>query len=164
VQAARFSKDGRETGFAFIKAGGACGETAIIMGSPAITTIMAVTPTVVGIVERSEARKLFSNVAVSKALLRILSNKVELAVDNQELLTQPSAYARIYRVLKKCSDEGEPPLELASQAIIGRAANVSRETVSRVLKTLVARGAVMKEGRRFYVTNRNLLKELAAAS
>jgi hypothetical protein len=33
-----------------------------------------------------------------------------------------------------------------------------------VLKTLVARGAVMKEGRRFYVTNRNLLKELAAAS
>jgi CRP-like cAMP-binding protein len=166
VQASRFSEDGRETAFAFVKAGGACGETAIILGAPAITSIMAVTPTVVGIVERTEARRLFSNTAVSKALLRLLSNKVELILDNQEMLTLPSAYARIYAVivgaLKKCSDEGEPALELASQATIALAANVSRETVSRMLKALVARGAVTKEGRRFYVTSRNLFEKLAA--
>jgi hypothetical protein len=31
-----------------------------------------------------------------------------------------------------------------------------------MLKALVARGAVTKEGRRFYVTSRNLFEKLAA--
>ncbi|MDF3886725.1 Crp/Fnr family transcriptional regulator [Cupriavidus basilensis] len=168
VQALRFSEDGRETGFAFVQSGESYGETAIILGAPAIASITAITPVVVGLMERVEARRLFSDIGVSNALLRQLSNKLVRIVDNQVTLTRPSAYSRIYAVilalLKESLDEGGATLELPNQASIALAANVSRETVSRVVKTLLASGAITKEGRRFHVTDRSLIQKLAAAA
>lgn len=165
VQASRFSVDGREIGIAFFRAGESCGETAIILGAPAIVSVVAVTPAVVGLVQRAEARRLFSDVGVSKGLIRLLSKQVELVVNNHTALALPNAYSRVYAVLITVLEEssgGVKPLpEIPSQAAIALAANVSRETVSRAIKTLVGHGAIAKDGRRVRIIDRNLLQNLA---
>lgn len=166
AQAARYSEDGREVGIAFIGPGESVGEAAIVLGCPAMYSVIAVTTVIAGLVDRAEARRLFDNGCVSKALLKRLASKLELVVDNQAVLTLPSAYARIYSViltaLRDAPAEVEAQLELPTQAAIALAANVSRETVSRAMKTLVARGAIAKINGRFRLTERRVLQELAA--
>ncbi|AQV96476.1 Crp/Fnr family transcriptional regulator [Cupriavidus necator] len=168
AQAARYSEDGREFSIAFIRPGDSVGEAAIVLGCPAMCSVIAVTTVIAGLVDRAEARRLFDNSCVSKALLKRLANKLESVVDNQAALTLPSAYARTYSAilaaLRESPAEAAAQLELPPHAAIALAANVSRETVSRAMKTLVARGAIAKVSGRFRLTDRRVLHELAAES
>lgn len=168
AQSSRYSEDGREHGIAFIKPGESSGEAAILLNSRAMFSVVAVTRVLAGLVDRAEARRLFNERGVSKALLTLLASKLELVVDNQATLTLPSAYSRIYAVIQSALREGpgevEAQLELPSQAAIALAANVSRETVSRAMQILAARGAIAREGRRYRLTDRSVLRELAAQS
>lgn len=128
-------------------------------------SVVAVTKVLVGLVDRAEARRLFDDRTVTKALLNLMADKLERIVDNQTALTLPSAYSRIYAViltaLKEGPGEAGVQLELPSQTAIALAANVSRETVSRAMKTLAAHGAILKEGRSYRLTDRRALQELA---
>lgn len=131
-------------------------------------SVTAVSTVPDGLVARSEARRLFNDRGVSKGLLNLLAGKLERVVDNQTVLTLPSAYARVYAVIlttfREGADEAEPQPELLSQAAIALAANVSRETVSRALKALLEQGAIIKEGRRYRLTDWRMLRQLAADS
>ncbi|AQV96381.1 Crp/Fnr family transcriptional regulator [Cupriavidus necator] len=166
AQASRYSEDGREHGIAFIRPGHSSGEAAILLNRPAMFSVVAVTRVLAGLMERAEARRLFNERGVGKALLELLASKLEQVVDNQATLTLPSAYARIYAAilsaLRETPGEAEAQLELPSQAAIALAANVSRETVSRAMRVLAARGAIAREGRRYRLTERSVLRELAA--
>ncbi len=167
AQSSRYSEDGRELGVAFLGPGDSSGEAAILLDVPAMFSVTAVNTVLAGLVTRTEARRLFTDTAIADALLRLLAGKLELVVDNHAALTLPSAHARVYAVIlnafRSSTDEAEPP-ELPSQAAIALAANVSRETVSRALKTLVSRGAIAKAGRRYLLTDRQMLQRLAAES
>jgi CRP-like cAMP-binding protein len=168
AQAVRYSEDGRECGIAFMRPGESSGAAAIVLGTPAMFSVVAVTTVNAGLMDRAEARRLFDAGSVSKAVLKQLAGKLERVADNQATLTLPSAYARIYAAILSALREhpGDIELqpELPGQAALALAANVSRETVSRAMKTLMARGAIIKEGRRYRLTDRRVLQELVAAS
>jgi DNA-binding GntR family transcriptional regulator len=97
-----------------------------------------------------------------------MAHRLEVAVDNKAVMTEPSAYIRVYMavltVLEGRAGDEVPSLELPSQTTIALMANVSRETVSRAMKTLFSCGAVSKVGRRFCVVDRGLVEQLVKSS
>jgi CRP-like cAMP-binding protein len=90
AHATRISEEGREISIEFARPGGACGESAILLGQPATASLLAVTEVLVGLVERAEATRLFADAVVSKGLMQLMSNRLERLVDGQTVLTRPS--------------------------------------------------------------------------
>jgi CRP-like cAMP-binding protein len=166
LQASSVSEDGHETGLSHITAGESFGESAIVLDTPMVASVVASTSVVVGLISRVQARKLFCDPSVAAALLTVLSNKLHRAIHGQSTLSMPRAYSRVYAVIDAVvaeSADDAPPLP--NQASIAIAANVSRETVSRAMKLLVQlvqRRAIVKEGRRFRVYDRSVFAKLAA--
>ena len=163
LQASSVSEDGHETGLSHITADESFGESAIVLDTPMVASVVASTSVVVGLISRVQARKLFCDPSVSVALLAILSNKLHRAIHGQSTLSMPRAYTRVYAVIDAVvaeSADDAPPLP--NQTSIAIAANVSRETVSRAMKLLVQRRAIVKEGRRFRVYDRSVFAKLAA--
>ena len=169
AQRSRYSEDGREVGLGFVRPGESFGEAAILLDTPAMATLTAVTSTLVGLVDRAEARTLFSDVASSIHLAQVMASKLERVIDTQAMITLPNSHARIYAAilsaLAEDADGDKPHAEFPALSAIALAANVSRETVSRAIRTLIARGAIAKVNhRRFRLVDRQVLQELVAAS
>ena len=87
-------------------------------------------------------------------------------VERQAVQGLLRADARISAIIESAIDIAEkdesPLIELPDQATIAAMAKVSRETVSRVLKSLTHQGVIAKEGRRIRVRDRVTLRSLAA--
>ncbi|MEX3894780.1 Crp/Fnr family transcriptional regulator [Paraburkholderia sp. BR10954] len=143
------SETGHETYFSHVKAGQSFGESAIVLNTPLLASLAALTTGVVGVISRARTRELFLDPSVADALLAILSAKLHRAVHGQSTLSPPGAYSRVYAVinavLTENTDIAQALIELPNQTAIAIAANVSRETVSRAMKSLMQRGAVVKE-------------------
>ena len=166
LRASIVSKDGHETGLSNITAGESFGESAIVLDTPMVATVVASTSVVVGLISRVHARKLFCDPSVAVALLAILSSKLHRALCGQSTLSMPRAYSRVCAVIDavaaESAEDARPRVELPNQASIAISANVSRETVSRAMKLLLQRGAIVKEGRRLRVYDRSVFAKLAA--
>jgi CRP-like cAMP-binding protein len=166
LQVSSVAEDGHETGLSHLQAGECFGESAIVLDTPVVASMIASTSVVVGFISRVQARKLFSDPGVAIALLAILSNKFHRALHGQSTLTMPRAYSRVYAVidavLSQSAGDERQPIELPNQASIAIAANVSRETVSRAMKLLIQRGGIAKVGRRLRICDRSVFARLAA--
>ena len=121
----------------------------------------------VGFLGKAEAQTLFyRNPAVVEALMQRLCRTIRQASSYRSMLGLSRAYARVYSVLeasmKKEADSGLMTIEnLPSQQAIAIMANVSRETVSRAVGSLVTSVVVQRERRRLVVVDPLMLRKLA---
>lgn len=166
LRTSTLSEDGREIPVRTVNAGQSVGEEPILLNSSIHGNIVAVRKSTVALFSRAHARQLFDEPNVARALNSSMAGRVMHLVERHALQGLSRADARISAVIESAignSEKEESPLiELPNQATIAAMAKVSRETVSRVLKSLTARGVIAKEGRQIRVRDRDTLHTLAA--
>jgi CRP-like cAMP-binding protein len=166
LRTSTLSEDGREIPVRTVNAGQSVGEEPILLNSSIHGNIVAVRKSTVALFSRAHARQLFDEPNVARALNSSMAGRVMHLVERHALQGLSRADARISAVIESTIGNWEkdelPLIELPNQATIAAMAKVSRETVSRVLKSLTARGVIAKEGRRIRVRDRDTLHRLAA--
>lgn len=159
------SEDGCEIPICVINPGQSIGEPPIIQDSPIPGNITAIRKSTVAILSRAHARRLFTEPDVSRALNNSMAVQLSHLVERHAVHGLPRAGARISAVIVSAINDAEkdesPLIELPNQATIAAMAKVSRETVSRVLKSLEHRGVIAREGRQIRVHDRITLRRLA---
>lgn len=166
LQVIALSEDGREVGLNFVEPGDYFGELSIIDGGPRSASIIATSESVVGFLPKAHAQTLFyRNPAVVEALLQRLCRTIRQASNYRSMLGLSRAYARVYSVLeasmKKSAGDLDTIENLPNQQAIAIMANVSRETVSRAIRSLVDGNVIERDYRRLIVRDAPLLKKLA---
>jgi len=166
VRLAVFTEDGFEIPIRVIKSGQSLGEAPILNGLPIPGNVVAVRKSTVALINRADARQLFDEPAVSRALNRSLAFQLRQFVVGQATQGLPRADARISAVvlsaIENTTKDESPLIELPKHATVAAMAKVSRETVSRVLKSLEDRGVIAKEGGLTRVRDRIALQNLVA--
>jgi CRP/FNR family transcriptional regulator, cyclic AMP receptor protein len=161
------SEDGAEIPVGVVNPGESAGEPEIVRSSPILVNIAVVRTSTVGIFSRADARQVLNEPSISRALNGRMASQLSQLIERQASQGLPRADARISAVIESVMSNakgGESTLiELPKQETIAAMANVSRETVSRVLKTLELRGIISKEGRHVLVRDRTALHVLATA-
>jgi CRP/FNR family cyclic AMP-dependent transcriptional regulator len=165
LRTSTLSEDGREIPVRVINPGQSGGEAPILGNSSIHGNIAAVRKSTVALFSRADARQLFNEPDVARALNRSMSTRLMHLVERHAVQELPRAVARISAVIESAIDNAEKDgsflIELPDQATIAAMAKVSRETVSRVLKSLMIRGVIAKEGRRIRLFDRVTLHSLA---
>jgi CRP/FNR family cyclic AMP-dependent transcriptional regulator len=166
LQVIALSEDGREVGLNFVEPGDYFGELSIIDGGPRSASIIATTESVVGFLPKIQAQALFyRNPAVVEALLQRLCRTIRQASNYRSMLGLTRAYARVYSVLeasmKKVAGDLLTIENLPNQQAIAIMANVSRETVSRAIRSLVEGQVIERDYRRLIVRDAAMLRKLA---
>ncbi|WP_179401931.1 Crp/Fnr family transcriptional regulator [Burkholderia guangdongensis] len=166
LQVIALSEDGREIGLNFVETGDYFGELSIIDGGPRSASIVATTESVVGFLPKPQAEALFyRNPAVVEALLQRLCRTIRQASNYRSMLGLSRAYARVYSVLATSMRKGVGDLltieNLPNQQAIAIMANVSRETVSRAIRSLIDSQVIERDNRRLIVRKPELLAKLA---
>ncbi|MFM0148083.1 Crp/Fnr family transcriptional regulator [Paraburkholderia sp. RL18-085-BIA-A] len=160
------SEDGREIPVRTLNPGHSGGEEPILLNSSIHGNIVAVRKSTVALFSRAHARQLFNEPNVARVLNNSMAIRVMHLIERHAVQGLPRADARISAVIESAINNAEkdesPLIELPDQATIAAMAKVSRETVSRVLKSLTNRGVIAKEGRRIRVRDRVTLHTLAA--
>lgn len=165
LRASTVSEYGVEAPFKVINPGEVAGILAILGRSPSPLNVAAVKTSLIGILNRADARTLLQEPSVSPALNSVLASEFRRIVEQDATQAPSRADSRIsalieasYNVIK---ESGSGIIELPDQVTIAAMVKVSRETVSRVLKTLERRGMISKEGRRIRVLDSVALHKLA---
>jgi CRP/FNR family cyclic AMP-dependent transcriptional regulator len=165
LRTSTLSEDGREIPVRVIDPGHSGGEEPILRNSSIHGNIAAVRKSTVALFTRADARRLFNEPDVARALNNSMALRLMHLVERHAVQGLPRADARISAVIESAINNAEkdesPLIELPDQATIAAMAKVSRETVSRVLKSLTTRGVIAKEGRRIRVRDRATLHSLA---
>ena len=159
------SKDGREIPVRVINPGQSGGEAPILDDSSTRWNIVAARKSTVALFSRSHARQLLNEPDVSRALNHAFAIRLNSSVERHAMQGLPRADARVSAVIESAIDDAQrdecPLIELQDQATIAAMAKVSRETVSRVLRSLRHRGVIAKEGRLIRIRDRIALHTLA---
>jgi CRP/FNR family cyclic AMP-dependent transcriptional regulator len=160
------SEDGREVPVRVINSGQSGGEASILQNSSLQANMVAVRKSTVALLSRPYARQLLNEPDVARALNNAMATLLSHLVKRHAVQGLSRADARISAVIESAIEDSEkdesPLIELPDQSAIAAMAKVSRETVSRVLKSLEHRGTIAKEGRRIRILDRNTLRTLAA--
>jgi CRP-like cAMP-binding protein len=166
LRTSTISEDGSEVPVRTVEAGHSAGEPPIIHGLPIMVNIAATRKSTVAIIQRADARELLAEPSLSRALNTALAFQLYDLVERHTTQGLPRADSRISAVIASAMGgtkaDASPLIELPNQATIAAMAKVSRETVSRVLKSLEHRGVIAKEGRQIRVCDRSRLHSLAA--
>jgi CRP-like cAMP-binding protein len=159
------SEDGDEIPIRNVGPGESIGEAAIIGDEPIAANIIANRKSTIATLSRSRARQLFAEPEMLRALTVYLAQQVGRFTQRYAQQSLPRAAARISAVIvseiRGTDDRVVSGLELPGQATIAAMANVSRETVSRVLASLERRGVIAKQGRRIAIRDLVTLRSIA---
>jgi CRP-like cAMP-binding protein len=165
LRTSTISKHGVDVPLRVINPGQSVGEQPILLELPIHCNIAAARKCTVGLLDRGHARELLNQSCVSRALNKAMAQQILGFIDRYSAQGLPRADARISAVIESAignTRRGELALiELPSHAIIAAMAKVSRETVSRVLKSLELRDIIAKEGRQVRIRDRIALRNLA---
>lgn len=166
LQVVDLSVDGHDVGLDVIQAGNAFGYIALFDNQPRSASMVALTEVKVAILSKNLALKLcYDHPVVMHRLLIIFAGIIRHTNSFRSVLSQSSAKARICSVLldlMKPNIAGVLTIDnLPKQHELAIIANTSRETVSRVMKTLVDQGVVEKDLRRLLIRNVAELEELS---
>jgi CRP/FNR family transcriptional regulator, cyclic AMP receptor protein len=166
LRSSTLSEDGREIPERVINPRQSGGEPPILQDLSSPCNIAAVRKSTVALFSRAHARQLLNEPDVSRVLNHAMAIRLIHLSERHAVHGLPRADARISAVIESAINDAEqdesPLIELPNQATIAAMAKVSRETVSRVLKSLELRGVIAKEGRRIRVRDRVTLHTLAA--
>lgn len=147
--------------------GASIGAASIIDESPISVNVIATRKSTVARLLRADARRLFLEPEISRALNRSLARMIQGFASQRAEQGMPRAAARVSAWINSALTEtGDAPttIELPSHATLGAMAKVSRETVSRVLASLERRGVIAKQGRQISVQDRAALRTIALGS
>ena len=166
LQAVDIAEDGREIGLNLIKPGAFFGELSVIDGLPRSAHIVALQPSVVGIIPQGPAREIFYKLpAAAEAMMRHLTTLVRNLSTYRALLAIPNAQQRVYALLQQLGQQMPGGLiviqNLPKQQEVAIMINTSRETVSRAIAHLVALGVLQKDFRRLIVREPAKLRQMA---
>jgi CRP-like cAMP-binding protein len=166
LQAIDIAEDGREIGLNLIKPGSFFGELSVIDGQPRSAHVIALQPSVVGIIPQAAAREVFYKLpATAEAMMKHLAALVRNLSTFRALLAIPNAQQRVYALLQQLSQQMPGGLvviqNLPKQQEIAIMINTSRETVSRAIAHLVSLGVLEKDFRRLIVREPSRLRRLA---
>lgn len=169
LQVVSISEKGKEVGINFIEEGDYFGELGLIDGGPRSASVTAITTSSVGLLPKSQALWLFeNNPMIAGRIQKRLCEIIRKEINYRSSLSGAKAYTRIYSVVfsnaaKAASGATDSAVieNLPSQESIASMANVSRETVSRALSTLIKAGIVKKDTHRLIVLNPQLFEKLA---
>lgn len=166
LQVIDIAEDGREIGLNLIRAGTFFGELSVIDGLPRSAHIIALQPSVVGVIPQAAAREIFYKLpATAEAMMRHLTEMVRNLTNYRALLAIPNAQQRVYALLQQMGQRMPGGLtvipNLPKQQEVAIMINTSRETVSRAVAQLVAMGVLEKDYRRLIVRDPQLLRSLA---
>lgn len=166
LQVVDLSVDGHDVGLDVIQAGNAFGYIALFDNQPRSASIIALTDVTVAILSKTLALKLcYDHPVIMHRLLVIFAGVIRHTNSFRSVLSQSSAKARICSVLldlMKPNIAGVLTIDnLPKQHELAIIANTSRETVSRVMKSLVDQGIVEKDLRHLII---RLPNELAILS
>lgn len=166
LQAVDIAEDGREIGLNLIRPGAFFGELSVIDGLPRSAHIIALQPSVVGVIPQAAAREIFYKFpATAEAMLLHLTELVRNLSSFRALLAIPNAQQRVYALLQQLGKQMPGGLtviqNLPKQQEVAIMINTSRETVSRAVSHLVALGVLEKDNRRLIVRDPQRLRGMA---
>lgn len=166
LQAIDIAEDGREIGLNLIKPGAFFGELSVIDGLPRSAHIIALQPSLVGVIPQAAAREVFYKLpAMAEAMMRHLTSLVRNLTTYRALLAIPNAQQRVYALLQQLGQQMPGGLvviqNLPKQQEVAIMINTSRETVSRAIAHLVSLGVLEKDFRRLIVRDPERLRALA---
>jgi CRP/FNR family transcriptional regulator, cyclic AMP receptor protein len=166
LQAIDIAEDGREIGLNLIKPGAFFGELSVIDGLPRSAHIVALQPSVVGLIPQAAAREIFYKMPrMAEAMMRHLTGMVRNLSAYRALLAIPSAQQRVYALLEQLGQRMPGGLvvipNLPKQQEVAIMINTSRETVSRAIAQLISSGVLEKDFRRLIVRDPQRLRHLA---
>jgi len=166
LQAVDITEDGREIGLNLIKPGSFFGELSVIDGLPRSAHIIALQPSLVGMIPQAAAREAFYKLpATAEAMMRHLTAMVRNLSSFRALLAIPNAQQRVYALLLQLGQQMPGGLiviqNLPKQQEVAIMINTSRETVSRAIAHLVATGVLEKDFKRLIVRDPQRLRRLA---
>lgn len=166
LQAVDIAEDGREIGLNLIKPGTFFGELSVIDGQPRSAHVIAIQPSLVGIIPQNAAREVFYKLpGTAEAMMKHLASLVRNLSAFRALLAIPNAQQRVYALLHQLGQQMPGGLvviqNMPKQQEMAIMINTSRETVSRAIAHLVQTGIVEKDFRRLIVRDPNRLRRLA---
>jgi CRP/FNR family transcriptional regulator, cyclic AMP receptor protein len=166
LQAVDIAEDGREIGLNLIRPGAFFGELSVIDGLPRSAHIIALQPSVVGLIPQVAAREIFYKMPrMAEAMMRHLTGMVRSLSAYRALLAIPNAQQRVYALLEQLGQRMPGGLvvipNLPKQQEVAIMINTSRETVSRAIAQLIASGVLEKDYRRLIVRDPQRLRHLA---
>src|SRR4051812_9546256 len=166
LQAVDIAEDGREIGLNLIKPGNFFGELSVIDGEPRSAHVIALQPSVVGVIPQAAARDVFYRLpGTAEAMMKHLASLVRDLSAFRTLLGIPNAQQRVYALLQQLGQQMPGGLvviqNMPKQQEMAIMINTSRETVSRAIAHLVQTGVVEKDFRRLIVRDPNRLRRLA---
>jgi CRP/FNR family transcriptional regulator, cyclic AMP receptor protein len=166
LQAVDIAEDGREVGLNLIKPGAFFGELSVIDGLPRSAHIIALQPSVVGLIPQAAARDVFFRLpATAEAMMRHLTALVRNLSTFRALLAIPNAQQRVYALLQQLGQQMPGGLvviqNLPKQQEVAIMINTSRETVSRAITQLISLGVLEKDFRRLIIRDPHRLRRMA---
>lgn len=166
LQVVDLSPDGREIGLNLLGPGAFFGELAIIDGLPRSASVIALSHSEVAFLPREQALELFyEEPSVTRMMFAHLARAVRQLSESRALLGMHNAYQRVYGLLAnmmRTAPGGLHEIEaLPTQQEMAIMINTSRETVSRALNELLAKGIVEKDMGRLIVRKPAQLVEMA---
>ena len=166
----RADAHGREVILAFVREGEFFGELSILDGLARSANVIALEESEVYIIERSDFVDLIQHhSALSLHLLREMARRIRASNQQIEYLALSGAESRVFRTVLRVAEEvgsqeddsGAVLVELPFQHDLADMAGTSRETVSRVLRNLEARGLIARSGGKVQISS---LRDLRALS
>ncbi|CAG9274842.1 transcriptional regulator, Crp/Fnr family [Paraburkholderia unamae] len=162
------TEDGRELPLHMLHAGDATGAVSIIQGIPSTKNVVAVKPSVVALINRADARRLFSAPTVTRELNAMFASLIQGVITEQNATGSAKSTARVcailYAMFREAGSKQDSPVELPTHSSLASVAQVSRETVTRVLGLLSRREIIVKERQRIFVRKPEALQLLASGS
>ncbi|MPW17639.1 cyclic nucleotide-binding domain-containing protein [Paraburkholderia sp. CNPSo 3157] len=160
------SEDGHEIPMRTYSAGQTFGAATIIQRAVLPWNIAAITHATVAILNRAQAMSLMRSPRIAPAVNEMMSADLLQMVQRYSVTGLSRASARVSALIAtsigdKKVDEW-PAVEIPDQATVAALAKVSRETVSRVLKSLESRGVIVRIGRRLRIRDITMLRRIAS--
>lgn len=167
LQVFEITEDGREVGLNLIQPGSFFGELSVIDDLPRSAHIVAIEPSVIGLLPQAAARSLFYQVPeMAEAMMKHLTGMIRAMSRHRVLLGIPNAFQRVFTLLLHMSSPVPGGLvvvqDVPKQQQIAIMLNTSRETVSRAIAELIQAGVVEKDLRRLIVRKPEMLQQWAS--
>jgi len=159
--------EGKEVILATLGPGAFFGEMALLDDEPRSASVVAELPSVVYRIHRNDfSRLLETHPSIARALLREMARRLRKANAHMESLLTLDVLGRLARYLTDLAREhghrlgnGWIAVRRPTHQDIAAAVGASRETVTRLLGELEARGFMLNEGKMTYIREETLRRE-----
>ncbi|MBP0595372.1 Crp/Fnr family transcriptional regulator [Paraburkholderia sp. LEh10] len=160
------SEDGREIPMRTYNAGQTFGVATIIQRTSLPWNVAAISNCTVATLSRAHAPSLLRSPTIAQSVNELMSADLLQMVQRFTVGGLSRAGARISALIATSIREDKanerPAVEMPDQATVAALAKVSRETVSRVLKSLETKGVIVRIGRCLRIRDIATLQRIAA--